>query len=130
MFGNVEITVFRFTVSGREVAVPPDSPAFTIRQNQYMNGWLGVRIVKPESFRFVSTDSVWPDATLVALEGPRKELLSLERIHHLTGRDAGTQALVYLRKTESQENDTSAASRADEVSRSSPQMGIGPRWWY
>lgn len=98
MFGNVEITVLRFTVSGREVSVPPGSPAFTIRQNQYINSWLGVRIVKPESFRFVSAESVWPETTLIALEGPRTERLSLERIPHSAGKDAETQALVYLKK--------------------------------
>lgn len=98
MFGSVEISVLQFTVSDRKVMVPAGSRAFTIQRNQYLNPWLGVRIVKPESFRFVSTDSVWPEATLVALEGPRKELVSLERIPHSVKRDAESQALAYLAK--------------------------------
>jgi hypothetical protein len=98
MFGNVEIEVLQFAVSGRQVRVPPEAPAFTIQQNQYINPWIGVRIVKPESYRFISSNSVWPEATLIAMEGPRNERVSLERIPHSAGNDAEARALTYMEK--------------------------------
>lgn len=34
---------------------------------------LGLTVVKPDSFRFTRLDAVWPDYTIVAMEGPQRQ---------------------------------------------------------
>jgi hypothetical protein len=48
----------------------------------YDNHWLGIRLTKPPGWAFRRLDAIWPDPTLLALEGPSGENIVLEQ-HHM-----------------------------------------------
>lgn len=79
VFGQVGIEILAFETGGRAYRVSPGAQPFSIAGNRFENPWLGIRLQKPAGFRFVKTDAVWPDRTVVGLEGPAGERVFLEQ---------------------------------------------------
>lgn len=77
LYGNVDIEILEYTVNGRHVVVPENAPAFAVDGDVYRNPWLGLTVTKPESFKFTKLSEVWPDNTIVAMEGPDKESVEI-----------------------------------------------------
>jgi hypothetical protein len=69
MFGNIDVAVLEYTIAGRTIRVPEGAPDHTIEGDTYRNPWLGISIRKPHNARFATLDAVYPDATVVAVEG-------------------------------------------------------------
>ncbi|MGB6251555.1 MAG: transglutaminase-like domain-containing protein [Terriglobales bacterium] len=80
LFGNVDITILEYTVGGRSIVVPEDAKPFTITDDTYRNPWLGFSIVKPSSFKFSGFDLVWPQTTVVAMDGPENQRVEVENL--------------------------------------------------
>jgi hypothetical protein len=70
LFGGTEIKILVFGRAGRSVEVPEDAPVYRVEGNLYTNPGLGFVWEKPADFAFVQTEAVWPDPTVVGLEGP------------------------------------------------------------
>jgi Transglutaminase-like superfamily len=79
LYGNVECQVIKFEVNGHSVAVPEKAAGYEIAGRRYSNPWLGFSVEAPTGFHFTKTNAVFPDRTVVALEGPdgRKVTLGL-----------------------------------------------------
>jgi transglutaminase-like putative cysteine protease len=77
LFGGTEIKILAFGRNGQTVEVPEDAPVFRVEGNLYSNPGLGFTWEKPSDFTFVQTAVVWPDPTVVGLEGPNGERLVL-----------------------------------------------------
>jgi Transglutaminase-like superfamily len=77
LYGNVEIDILEFDVDGRSTEVSTDAKPYTIEGDLYRNAWLGVEITKPANFRFTRMNAVWPDTTILELEGPAKQSIRL-----------------------------------------------------
>jgi hypothetical protein len=88
LYGNVECEVTTFELKGRVVKVPEKAVRYEINGQGYSNPWLGFSLKAPEGFRFSTTDAVFPDRTIVALEGAegRKITVSMSNV----GADADT----------------------------------------
>jgi len=68
LFGNVDIKILEFTVSGKRTVVSPGAPPYSIVGDTYRNPWLGVTLRKPAGFHFTKFNVVWPQTTVVAME--------------------------------------------------------------
>jgi hypothetical protein len=79
LFGNVEVTVVEYEVEGVCTKVPDGARAFTVEGDTYRNPWLGLEVRKPAGFRFAKTDAVYPDSTLVAIDGPASQRVRLRQ---------------------------------------------------
>ncbi|MGH9660653.1 MAG: hypothetical protein ACRD96_19040, partial [Bryobacteraceae bacterium] len=53
---------------------------YSVAGDVYENRWLGVKLRKPASYRYTHLDAVWPEPGIVALEGPGREIVILDRI--------------------------------------------------
>src|SRR5688572_2667105 len=82
LYGNVECRVTSFELNGRTINVPEKATRYEIAGQRYSNPWLGFSLEAPEGFRFTTTDAVFPDRTLLALEGPqaRKIILTMTNV--------------------------------------------------
>lgn len=78
LYGNVDVQVLDYTIHGKRVVVPQEAKPFTITGNTYRNPWLGLTVQKPQSFSFAQLDAVWPDSTVVAMQGPQRQLVEIE----------------------------------------------------
>jgi hypothetical protein len=78
LYGNVEVQVLDYTIDGRKVIVPQDARPFTISGDTYQNPWLGLTVKKPKEFRFTELDAVWPNSTVVAMEGPGQQVVDIQ----------------------------------------------------
>ena len=87
LYGNVECVVTAFELNGRTIKVPEKAARYEIAGPRYSNPWLGFSVEAPQGFRFTKTDAVFPDRTIVAIEGPqaRKITVSMSNV----GADAG-----------------------------------------
>jgi len=70
MYGYVDFRVVSFERNGRTIKVPENTARHTIEGNRYSNPWLAFSFEAPPSFRFTKMDAVFPDPTIVELEGP------------------------------------------------------------
>jgi hypothetical protein len=70
VFGMIQVSVVEYDRKGVCTKVPVAAPAFTIEGDTYRNPWLGLEVKHLPGFRFARTDAVYPDSTVVALEGP------------------------------------------------------------
>jgi transglutaminase-like putative cysteine protease len=68
--GNVEVSIVEYEFGGTTTKVSASDRSFTIEHDTYRNPWLGLEVRKPVGFRFVKTDAVYPDSTVVAIESP------------------------------------------------------------
>lgn len=82
LYGNVECLVTAFELNGRVVKVPEKTARYEIAGQRYSNPWLGFSVEAPEGFRFTKTDAVFPDRTILAVEGPqaRKITVSMSNV--------------------------------------------------
>ena len=76
--GNIDIRTLEYTVNGRTVVVPEDAPAFMVDSDTYRNPWMGLTVTKPKTFHFTKLKAVWPEDTVVAMEGPHHRLVEIE----------------------------------------------------
>ncbi|MGB7295637.1 MAG: transglutaminase-like domain-containing protein [Candidatus Aminicenantales bacterium] len=79
VFGQIGIEVMEFESGGKTVVVPVGAKAFSEEGDVYENAWLCVQLKKPAGFKFGRLDAIWPDPTVVALEGPSGETAVLEQ---------------------------------------------------
>ena len=79
VFGQIGIEVMEFDTAGKTIVVPAGAEAFSTEGDVYANPWLGIRLTKPSGFKFGRLDAIWPDPTVVALEGPSGETAVLEQ---------------------------------------------------
>jgi len=79
VFGQVGIEILGFETGGKAYSVTPGAGPFSITGDLFENPWLGLRLQKPTGFRFVKTDAVWPDRTVVGLDGPAGERAVFEQ---------------------------------------------------
>ena len=82
LYGNVECVVTAFELNGRTIKVPEKAARYEIEGQRYSNPWLGFSVEAPPGFRFTKTDAVFPDRTIVAIEGPqaRKITVSMSNV--------------------------------------------------
>ena len=64
-------------MNGRAVKVPENAARYEIAGQRYSNAWLGFSLQAPEGFRFTTTDAVFPDRTILALEGPQGQKIAV-----------------------------------------------------
>jgi hypothetical protein len=79
VFGQVEIEILGYHAGGKGYSVSPGAEPFSITGNRYDNPWLGIRLEKPAGFQFGKTDAVWPDRTVIGLDGPAGGTAALEQ---------------------------------------------------
>jgi Transglutaminase-like superfamily len=96
LYGNVDIQILEYTLKGRCVTVPVDAPPYVTTDNTYRNQWLGLTVVKPDSFRFTRLDAVWPDYTIVAMDGPQHQTVEIQKLPYSPR--SGTEPASYLRQ--------------------------------
>ena len=77
LYGNVDVQVLDYTIGGMKV-ISLDATPFTISGDTYRNPWLGLTVQKPQTFRFTRLDAVWPNTTVVAMEGPRQQVVEIQ----------------------------------------------------
>jgi hypothetical protein len=71
MFGHVGMQILEYELAGaKKVSVPEGAKPYNLKGDEYENPWLGLKLTKPPDFKFSKLDEVWPDATVVGMEGP------------------------------------------------------------
>jgi hypothetical protein len=71
LFGQIDLRVLEFALAGEPVvAVPEGAPPYRVSDDLYENPGLGLSLRKPAGFTFSELDAVWPDSTLLSIEGP------------------------------------------------------------
>lgn len=70
MYGYVDFQIVAFERDGSTTRVPENAARHTIEGNRYSNPWLGFSLEAPPNFHFTKMDAVFPDPTIVELEGP------------------------------------------------------------
>jgi hypothetical protein len=79
VFGQVGIEILGYQTGGKAYSVSPGAEPFSITGDRYDNPWLGIHLEKPAGFRFSKLDAVWPDRTVIGLDGPAGETVVLEQ---------------------------------------------------
>jgi hypothetical protein len=79
VFGQIGMQIMEFEAAGRTTTVPEGSKPYAVQGDSYSNPWLGVRLKKPVDFSFARLDGVWPDATILGLNGPQGQKASFEQ---------------------------------------------------
>jgi hypothetical protein len=77
LYGNVECHVTAYELNGRTIPVPEKAVRYEISGQRYSNPWLGFSLEAPAGFRFTTTDAVFPDRTILALEGARSRKMTV-----------------------------------------------------
>jgi hypothetical protein len=121
LLGRIDIRVLEFgAADGRKIVVPEDAVPHRITGDVYVNPWLGLELRKPADFKFGKTDSVWPSAVVVALEGPAVALTAAVRTDQSVALTAGAMrtdqsvALTAAVRTDQSVALTAGAMRTDE----------------
>lgn len=73
---DIDITGYRLR-GGTERPVPVDAQAYAVRDNRYINPWLGLEVEKPSRFVFENLDLFWPDDTIVGLRAENGDTAAL-----------------------------------------------------
>ncbi|OGD23702.1 MAG: hypothetical protein A2Y70_05130, partial [Candidatus Aminicenantes bacterium RBG_13_64_14] len=95
LLGNLQVTVLSYALDGRTAVVDPAAPLYAVEENLYINPGLGLRVLKPSGFVFENMDGIWPDNTLLVMEGPNGETIRILQDAWRPGRDPEESA--YLR---------------------------------
>ena len=80
LMGNVSITVEGYALDGHWVPVPPGSAPWSTHERHYRNRWLGLGIERPVGYEFVQLDAAYPDMTVLAMQGPADNLISVRQL--------------------------------------------------
>jgi hypothetical protein len=79
LYGQCDIDITGYRLKGEaETLVPVDAQAYTVRDNRYINPWLGLEVEKPSRFVFENLDLFWPDDTVVGLRAENGDTAALE----------------------------------------------------
>jgi transglutaminase-like putative cysteine protease len=97
LFGKVQVSIVEYEVEGVCTKVPEGAPAFNVETDTYHNPWLGIEVRKPAGFRFARTDAVYPDTTVVAIEGPAGQRVDVRQADAQVGRDGEEAGIRVLR---------------------------------
>jgi len=82
LLGQIDVRILAFGgPDGRPVEVPENAAAYKIEGDSYLNPWLGIGLSKPEGWAFVKLDAVWPEATLVGMDGPEGAKAELQEAY-------------------------------------------------
>lgn len=119
LYGNVECQVTAFELNGRTINVPEKAARYEIAGERYSNPWLGFSLEAPEGFRFTTTDAVFPDRTILALEGPQARKISV------TMTNLGADADAAVKQAFSSHGE--AKSRPHKVGRLIGEMASSPK---
>jgi hypothetical protein len=99
MFGQIGIRILEYEIEGgKKITVPEAAKPYFVKGDEYENPWLGLRLVKPPDFKFSKLDAVWPDSTVVGLDGPELQKIGLSQFDILPWRDAESSARDLLKK--------------------------------
>ena len=79
VLGQVGIEILGYETGGKSYSVSPGAGPFSIIGDIYDNPWLGIHLEKPAGFRFSKSDAVWPDRTVIGIDGPAGETAVLEQ---------------------------------------------------
>ena len=71
-YGAIDIAVVDYTLAGEARPVPAGDAAYTVDAHGYRNPGLGLELGLPPGWQIEHADGIWPDATLLALAGPRR----------------------------------------------------------
>ena len=93
LYGNLDIQILQYTLKGRRTTVPVDAKPYAVNNNTYRNSWLGLTVIKPDSFQFTKLDAIWPDDTIVAMEGPQHQTVEIQK----SGYSPALEAAAHLR---------------------------------
>lgn len=119
LYGNVECAVTSFEWNGRVVKVPEKAVRYEIAGQRYSNPWLGFSFEAPQGFRFSTTDAVFPDRTIVALEAPQAGKITVS----MTNLGAHSDAAV----KEAFSSLGDVKSRAHKLGRLTGEMAATPK---
>lgn len=95
VFGIVQVTVVEYDAGGVCTKVPEGAAAFTIEGDTYRNPWLGLEVQKPADFRFARTNAVYPDTTVVAIDGPAGQRICVRQEDAQAARNGQAEAGVF-----------------------------------
>jgi transglutaminase-like putative cysteine protease len=95
VYGRVDIDIVAMRVAGKDLPVPA-APAMDLRGDTWESAGLGLAVRAPDGFRFAVTNAVWPDSTLVALEGPGGVQVRLREENRYPERDEADAARARL----------------------------------
>jgi hypothetical protein len=71
LFGFIDIKILEFAgADGRKIAVSETASPYQVNGDVYENPWLGIAFQKPVGAAFKKLDAVWPDPTVITLDGP------------------------------------------------------------
>jgi hypothetical protein len=79
IFGQIDIEIMEYETAGKTWVVPAGAKPFAVEGNRYDNPWLRIEVEEPPDFKFGRLDAVWPDPTVVELEGPADNKATLEQ---------------------------------------------------
>jgi transglutaminase-like putative cysteine protease len=80
IFGQVGIEIMEYEIAKKTHIVPEGAKPYEAAGNRYENPWLGIKIDKPKDFKFGSLDAIWPDPSVVEVEGPAGVKAVLEQL--------------------------------------------------
>lgn len=126
VYGRVAIDVVAMRIAGQELPVPA-APAMQLRGDTWESAGLGVSVRAPVGFRFAVTEAVWPDSTLVALEGAGDVKVRLREENRYPERGEAEAAQARLRE---RGLDGAAATRAagEPAYRARAERRAGVAW--
>jgi transglutaminase-like putative cysteine protease len=79
LFGQCDIDITGYRLRDEtKMPVPVDAQAYTIKDNRYINPWLGLEVEKPSRFVFENLDQFWPDDTIVGLRAENGDTAALQ----------------------------------------------------
>ena len=71
LLGQIDVRILAYAgPDGVVIDVPESAAPYKIEGDRYANPWLGIELSKPNGWTFVKMDAVWPEATVVGMEGP------------------------------------------------------------
>jgi hypothetical protein len=82
LLGQIDVRILAYAgPGGRVVEVPENAAPYKIEADRYANPWLGVALAKPKGWTFIKLDTVWPEATVVGMEGPEGAQAELQEAY-------------------------------------------------
>jgi hypothetical protein len=79
--GRARVQVLGYTAAGRSpVRVDEAAAPYRIDGRRYSNPGLGLSVTAPPGYRYTDVNAVWPDPTVLALEGPDGRLTVVEHM--------------------------------------------------